>query len=421
MRMEKNRKQKLLMIVALVFCIASLSVGFAAFSTTLNISSSASVTPNSDTFSVKFSLDKDTLLVWHVSPSSVYGNASASNGTINNATNPTLKDIAVTFTKPGEYVEYTFYARNEGEYTAYLNNINFIGNKTCKGEAGATDSLVQSACESINVTATIGNITYTETTPITGHVLEKEKGEEIKLRFEYASNGAYVDGSFTIKFPDLALVYSTLDDSTIMPTLPVRPVVISGDYDTVGSEICIKEECFYVISSTEDTVTMLAKYNLLVGNSVDENRNVTPLSNPTGIQDETAKGCVNGSTVCIGTVPFAEDFDQLKGLTYEGSIVEGYVNNYVSYLESLGINISDVRLITKDELEKLGCSSENFSCIEALSWVYSTHYWTGIIYNSQFWGTEVDGVMGEYIGSRSYNDNSYFGVRPVITISKSEF
>ena len=57
--MEHNRKQKMLIIIALVVGIASLSIGFAAFSTTLNISSSASVTPNSDTFSVKFSTNKE--------------------------------------------------------------------------------------------------------------------------------------------------------------------------------------------------------------------------------------------------------------------------------------------------------------------------------------------------------------------------
>ena len=52
--MEHSRKQKLLVVLALVIAIASLSIGFAAFSTTLNISPSANVTPNSDSFSVKF-------------------------------------------------------------------------------------------------------------------------------------------------------------------------------------------------------------------------------------------------------------------------------------------------------------------------------------------------------------------------------
>ena len=61
--MERNRKQKLLMIIALVVAIASLSLGFAAFSIILNILSNASVSPSSDTFKVKFSTNKDSLVV----------------------------------------------------------------------------------------------------------------------------------------------------------------------------------------------------------------------------------------------------------------------------------------------------------------------------------------------------------------------
>ena len=50
--MEKNRQIKILSIVALVLAIAGMSLGFAAFSSTLTISSSATVTPNSNDFKV---------------------------------------------------------------------------------------------------------------------------------------------------------------------------------------------------------------------------------------------------------------------------------------------------------------------------------------------------------------------------------
>ena len=217
--MEKNRNQKLLMIITLVLAVASLSIGFAAFSVSLNISSQATISPNSDTFSVKFSTNKDSLIVSAVTPSDNPYNLTTTNGTIDNSTNPIIKNLSVTFTEPGQYVEYTFYARNEGEYTAYLNNINFIGNKTCTGDQEATDALVQMACESINITATIGNVTYTETTPITDHTLNKKTGEQVKIRLEYSTTGTYVDGPFTINFPYISVVYSTLDDSSITPTL----------------------------------------------------------------------------------------------------------------------------------------------------------------------------------------------------------
>ena len=41
--------------------------------------------------------------------------------------------------------------------------------------------------------------------------------------------------------------------------------IVNGDGTVKGDEICIGEECFYVMYSDETTVTMLAKYNLYVG------------------------------------------------------------------------------------------------------------------------------------------------------------
>ena len=48
--MEKGRKIKILSIIALVVSIIGMTLGFAAFSSTLTISSSASVTPNASDF-----------------------------------------------------------------------------------------------------------------------------------------------------------------------------------------------------------------------------------------------------------------------------------------------------------------------------------------------------------------------------------
>ena len=215
--MYKTNKEKLLMIIALVVGIVSLSVGFAAFSTTLNISSSASVNPNSDNFKVKFSTNQNSLVVGAVTPSSNSNGLTVSNGTINNTTNPTLTNLSATFTSPGQYVEYTVYARNEGEYTAYLNSVNFIGTKTCEPVGETTPSLVTSACASINTVVFVGSTEYRETTPISNHSLNKNSSEQIRIRLEYASNGTPVDGDFIIIFNDIMLLYSTINDSSYMP------------------------------------------------------------------------------------------------------------------------------------------------------------------------------------------------------------
>ena len=415
--MEHNRKQKLLMIIALMLSIASLSIGFAAFSVSLNVSSQASVSPNSDTFSVKFSTNKDSLVVDAVTPSSKTSGITTSDGVIDNSTNPTIKNLSATFTNPGQYVEYIFYTRNEGEYTAYLNNINFIGSKICKGEAGTTDSLVQSACESINITATIGDITYTETTPITGHTLNKKTGEEIKVRLEYASNGAYVDGAISITFPNVALVYSTLDDSTITPELSFYPTVISGDIDTIGSEICIAEECFFVISSTEETVTMLAKYNLYFDVSFDESNNFYYFNSAEVKQSEAS------TTMAFSRGQYWKNEEYVypsDGYIYdENTFIYSVIENYKTYLTSLGVSPNMARLIAVEELESLGCSKSNRSCSGSPSWVYSTNYWTGTSNYWYIWIIDSNGT--NTLVEINFNHGTTVGVRPVITISKTYF
>ncbi len=53
--MEKQRQTKVITIVALVVAVFGISLGFAAFSNILTISSSATVKPDALSFSVRFS------------------------------------------------------------------------------------------------------------------------------------------------------------------------------------------------------------------------------------------------------------------------------------------------------------------------------------------------------------------------------
>ena len=53
--MDRNREAKIISIVALFIAVVGVSVGFAAFSNTLTINSSAEVKPDSSKFAVNFS------------------------------------------------------------------------------------------------------------------------------------------------------------------------------------------------------------------------------------------------------------------------------------------------------------------------------------------------------------------------------
>ena len=389
--MEKQRQIKILSIVALVLAISAMTLGFAAFSTTLNISSSASVTPNSADFAVKFSTSQTSLVVNDVNPNTSGSNVLATKGKIVNGINPTLSNISVTFTSPGQYATYVVYARNEGEYTAYLNNINFLGEKFCIAEEETTESLVQSACDSITLSVLQGAGTYKETTSISNYPIEKNTGDMIVVRIMYAENGTPVDGPFNITFPSISLVYSTVDDSSMNGQV-VR--VVSGDINTVGSVVAIGNEQFYVYGKENENVKLLSMMNI----TLNDNPIQSSSSTTTAFSSDAQKG-TNYSD-------------------YIGSIVESYVNSYKTYLTNIGADISLARLITKEELEKLGCSSSDYTCNNAPIWIYSTSYWSSSAYaSSDIWyvdnfGTFIDGF---------YDNDMNIGVRPVIEIPISEF
>ena len=267
--MEKYRKLRIITIIVLLVTIAGLSIGFAAFSEIFKISSSASVTPNASTFSVKFSTKQDELDESEVVPSDLSTGATAANGKISNTASPTISNLSAIFTTPGQYVEYTFYARNEGEYVAYLNNVNFNGEKTCTGGDDATDSLVQSACNAIEMTLSVAGTEYSETTAIMGHSLEKDTGEEVKVRISYDISGDRADGEFSVDFGSISMIYSSIDDSTFVPpvlesaanTKTINYVMKqSAQSDADVSFTTTPDTGIYVVSSTVNDTNPIYYY-----------------------------------------------------------------------------------------------------------------------------------------------------------------
>ena len=220
------RKQQITTLSILAVAVVVLSVGFAAFSNTLNIETQASVSPDASTFSVKFSSDGTNVAnTQTVNPSSTtYGSSS----TIDNSlTNPTIKGLNAKFTKPGQSVSYTFYAKNTGEYLAYLTTILFnnvsgeSSNKVCTAGTDTngiktTESLVQAACNGISVSVKVGNdeAVTASTSLITNHTLGIGNSEQVVVTITYGSTAAVADGPFTVTFGDISLVYSSVGSST---------------------------------------------------------------------------------------------------------------------------------------------------------------------------------------------------------------
>lgn len=217
--MEKNRKIQIIAIVALVIGVVGLSIGFAAFSSVLNIQTSANVKPDSSTLNVDFSTAEDKMEIAEIIPTATPNSLVTTNGVIDNSGDPTISKLSATFTEPGQSVVYKFYAYNAGELNAYLKSIvfsNVIGQNTtkiCTAGQGTTDALVQKACDKISVKIKVGNELETTTgkASITGHALSKGNGELVTVTLEYEAGADRADGDFTVAFGNITLNYSSVD------------------------------------------------------------------------------------------------------------------------------------------------------------------------------------------------------------------
>ena len=378
----RNRRVLYMILGILLVSISSLTIIYAALSVTLSIVGNSEVVASS----------------WDVHLENVKVTSGSVSGTAPSITGGTTVTFSTNLTTPGDFYEFKIDVVNDGSIDAMIDGVSKTPTLTTAQAKYLKYEVEYQNGESIN----------------TRQLVKKNDFVRLKVRLEFRKDITASDLPTTSETLNLAFTvnYVQSDDITgvIVPGKSIIKVV-SGDGTQVGDEICIGEECFYVISSTTDTVTMLSKYNLYVGNSVDLDVNVTPLASPTGKQSELAKGMLAGTDEWYGTTAFSN-----TDSTYSGSIVEGYVNNYNSYLITQGVTPIEARLITKDELIGLGCSEYSWSCSAAPSWVYATSYWSGLASDAILvWRV----YSNTHFGYSYYYDSYYFGVRPVITISRS--
>ena len=217
--MEKNRTGQVIAVIALLVAIVGLSVGFAAFSNTLKIESSATVTPDKNTFNVDFSSSQTEVLTNAIKATATPSTIKTTEATIDNTNDPVIKNLSATFTEPGQKAVYEFYAYNAGELEAFLKSIvyeNVTGEtftKVCTAGDGTTADLVTSACNGISLSVQVGTeaATTTGVASITKHSLAKKTGEKVIVTLDYASDATRTDGDFTVAFGDVTLTYSSVD------------------------------------------------------------------------------------------------------------------------------------------------------------------------------------------------------------------
>lgn len=139
--MEKERGGKLIAIIALVIAVIGLSVGFAAFSTTLNIAATSNVQVGDNEWNIGFAAtsDDDIAPLTTTNAQTVNGQTSGSNNGVGKLMKYTFyQDTPATITTTqGSKVEYSFVIKNTGSINASLASITF-GSLTCAYVSNAT-------------------------------------------------------------------------------------------------------------------------------------------------------------------------------------------------------------------------------------------------------------------------------------------
>ena len=208
--MRNNTGAKYLLVFALLLSVAALSLGFAAFTSTLTIKSSAAYTGGG--FNLKFSTSNSGIVTGSVTPTTTPATGTPKpTGDTATLSETTIQGLKATFTDTNQSVKYSFYAYNASEFVGYLNSVS-LGSKTCTPGDGTTASYVTQACNGISLSVKVGSNTYTSSnTNISSHTLAKNTGEAIEVTITYADGSAKADGDFTVTFGDTTLIYGTAD------------------------------------------------------------------------------------------------------------------------------------------------------------------------------------------------------------------
>ena len=233
--MEKDRNGKIIAIIALVVAVVGLSLGFAAYTTSLRIDTAANVSANNN-WNVGFSTDN----------TSIEDVSTARTVNANETGNPGVIDVtkytiaqntnATLSTTTGSSVSYNLNILNKGSLTAYLDSVNFDNvavtctnatagsNNLIEGVAGAgtvsnggnTSTISNADCAKMfGVTLSIDGTAYTTTTSNTASSIAANNGVPVVLTVAYKdtadarSVASTLDGDIVVTLGPISVVYTS--------------------------------------------------------------------------------------------------------------------------------------------------------------------------------------------------------------------
>ena len=204
--MNREREMKTLVIAALVISVVAIGVGFAAFSTTLQINGTATVNTDGKTWNVFFEkIEKTGLSSTGVDSST----PTITNGTVGeNTTNAAISTITAAFTAPGQKLQYKVTVKNAGTYDAKLTaaNLETTLTATGTGQTAETDATNVKNHSTFTFTKADGSAVNVGTDTIAAG-----QSQEYLYTLEYAdfTNASELPkGQVTLTVPQITLTFS---------------------------------------------------------------------------------------------------------------------------------------------------------------------------------------------------------------------
>lgn len=439
---NKKRDRTMLFLILLL----AISVGYAAISTTLKITGTASVATN--TWGIYWDVPV-------VTSGSVTDTVPTRTQDSNNPSNTKLV-WSIELALPGDYYEFTVDVVNESSLDAMITSINNTASPTLPSYIKYTVTYADGRSIANNQLLRKATVSGNTTTPTR---------EKYLVRVEYDSvnatsstlNGMSGDETYTFTFN---VQYGIATSDAINRekfTLPQNKTINNL---ALGDELCLNDQCFNFIKYEGNDVVMLAKYNLKVGDNYNGTTltaaftkigNYSSADSGYGLQDSQVRGWVNGDTTHYGIVDFSKtnywDNSGSPKSTYPGSYYPSvdfpYAYDPVNYAGAPGTNtysvayyveqyktklindyhasIKDARLLKMSEVTdpSIGCVviPGQFSCPTTGSGVF--------LFNTSFWFGSVGAsnmvliiLTNGALDGGGYN-SSVVGVRPVIVVEKS--
>ena len=377
----KNKKLVLTIIAVAVLSVSVIAGTYAYFTATVNDSTSDNITVTSGSLSLTLNdMDVTSLTSWAITPSDLSRTLYlrvTNNSPISVYAKLLFRGLTNTYS---EYLVYTLEQVNQ-------NKTSLNPTKVLRSHVRVPESASASNQEMANyISVPAGQTNY------------------YKLTIEYLYSTTVNQSS------DVGKKFYTgfgLEEGT----KPAHIISKAGSNLTTEDKIAIGYENFWVISNTSGTIRALAEYNI----NVESNKNP---SVPEGLQHSTVGGWLQSGTK-YGTVAFASSTQHGTDYSsYEGSILQSYINAYATLLNDIyGTSITG-DAITADEIKSLCNLTGGGACANTYPWVYTTSYWSGSAFSANnVWCVSSNG----FFSFSSYANGSSFGVRPVIIISESAF